>query len=136
MATFRLVIADDHPLFRDALRLAVSQTVADGEIAEADSFDSLCARLDSTLHVRGRLIGGPAFELSGDVQLLRRGVGELRVTDLVVDGALVSPDRAAGLLTRAGRRVAPSSRLRFDVPSFVDSIRVSGGSVEILKRER
>ena len=45
MAAFRLVIADDHPLFRDALRLAVSQTVADAEIAEADSFDSLCARL-------------------------------------------------------------------------------------------
>lgn len=45
MAAFRIVIADDHPLFRDALRLAVSQTVADCDIAEADSFDSLCARL-------------------------------------------------------------------------------------------
>lgn len=45
MAAFRIVIADDHPLFRDALRLAVSQTVVDGEIAEADSFDALCARL-------------------------------------------------------------------------------------------
>jgi len=48
MAAFRLVIADDHPLFRDALRLAVSQTVADADIAEADSFDSLCARLKAT----------------------------------------------------------------------------------------
>lgn len=48
MAAFRLVIADDHPLFRDALRLAASQTVADGEIAEADSFDSLCATLRAT----------------------------------------------------------------------------------------
>lgn len=45
MGAFRIVIADDHPLFRDALRLAVSQTVVDGDIAEADSFDSLCARL-------------------------------------------------------------------------------------------
>lgn len=45
MGAFRIVIADDHPLFRDALRLAVSQTVADGDIAEADSFDSLCAKL-------------------------------------------------------------------------------------------
>lgn len=45
MAAFRIVIADDHPLFRDALRLAVSQTVVDGEIAEADSFDALCTRL-------------------------------------------------------------------------------------------
>jgi DNA-binding NarL/FixJ family response regulator len=48
MATFRFVIADDHPLFRDALRLAVSQTVADGDIAEADSFDSLCSRLEAS----------------------------------------------------------------------------------------
>lgn len=48
MAAFRIVIADDHPLFRDALRLAVSQTVVDGEIAEADSFDALCARLRSS----------------------------------------------------------------------------------------
>jgi DNA-binding NarL/FixJ family response regulator len=45
MAAFRLVIADDHPLFRDALRLAVSQTVADGEITEAESFDDLLVRL-------------------------------------------------------------------------------------------
>jgi DNA-binding NarL/FixJ family response regulator len=45
MAAFRLVIADDHPLFRDALRLAVSQTIADSDIAEADSFDTLCAKL-------------------------------------------------------------------------------------------
>jgi DNA-binding NarL/FixJ family response regulator len=48
MAAFRLVIADDHPLFRDALRLAVAQTVADAETVEADSFDSLCARLRAT----------------------------------------------------------------------------------------
>ncbi|HUJ98064.1 MAG TPA: response regulator transcription factor [Stellaceae bacterium] len=45
MAAFHIVIADDHPLFRDALRLAVSQTVIDADIAEADTFDSLCARL-------------------------------------------------------------------------------------------
>ncbi|MGB8182075.1 MAG: response regulator transcription factor [Stellaceae bacterium] len=51
MAAFRIVIADDHPLFRDALRLAVSQTVVDGEIAEADSFDALCARLRASADI-------------------------------------------------------------------------------------
>lgn len=45
MASFHISIADDHPLFRDALRLAVSQTVEGAEIAEADSFDSLCLLL-------------------------------------------------------------------------------------------
>ena len=97
--------------------------------------DSLSARLDSTLHVRGRITGGPAFELSGDVQLVRRGVGELRIADLLVDGAPVPPDRVAELLGRAGRRAAPSDRLRFDVPGFVASIRLGAGGVEILKRE-
>ena len=43
----RLVIADDHPLFRDALRLTIGQIFGDAEIAEADSFDSLQARLEA-----------------------------------------------------------------------------------------
>ena len=47
MAAYRLVIADDHPLIRDALRLTIAQTFADVEIAEADSFDSLRASLDA-----------------------------------------------------------------------------------------
>ena len=48
MAACRLVIADDHPLFRDALRLTIAQTFADAEIAEANSFDSLRAALEAT----------------------------------------------------------------------------------------
>ena len=47
MAACRLVIADDHPLFRDALRLTIAQTLPEAEIAEADSFDSLRAALDA-----------------------------------------------------------------------------------------
>ena len=47
MAACRLVIADDHPLFRDALRLTIAQTFADAEIAEASSFDSLRVLLDA-----------------------------------------------------------------------------------------
>lgn len=47
MAACRLVIADDHPLFRDALRLTIGQTLGEAEIAEADSFDSLRARLEA-----------------------------------------------------------------------------------------
>ena len=48
MAAYRLVIADDHPLIRDALRLTIAQTFAEAEIAEADSFDSLRASLATT----------------------------------------------------------------------------------------
>ncbi len=43
---YRLVIADDHPLFRGALREAVSRSFARVEIAEAGSFDETAKLLD------------------------------------------------------------------------------------------
>ena len=42
----RLVIADDHPLFRDALRQAVGSVVTSARIDEAGSFEELTALLD------------------------------------------------------------------------------------------
>src|ERR1700743_2310296 len=44
--TTRLVIADDHPLFRDALRQAVASVVTSARIDEAGSFEELTALLD------------------------------------------------------------------------------------------
>jgi DNA-binding NarL/FixJ family response regulator len=46
-ATYRLVIADDHPLFRGALRAAVSGEFAGAEIAEAGTFDDVVAQLEA-----------------------------------------------------------------------------------------
>ncbi len=43
---YRLVIADDHPLFRGALREAVARLVAHAEIAEAGSFEEVSMLLD------------------------------------------------------------------------------------------
>jgi DNA-binding NarL/FixJ family response regulator len=43
---YHLVIADDHPLFRGALREAVSGLLARVEIAEAGSFDDVAKLLD------------------------------------------------------------------------------------------
>jgi DNA-binding NarL/FixJ family response regulator len=45
-ASTRLVIADDHPLFRDALRQAVASVVAGAKIDEAGSFEDLTALLE------------------------------------------------------------------------------------------
>jgi DNA-binding NarL/FixJ family response regulator len=45
-ASTHLVIADDHPLFRDALRQAVSSVVASAKISEAGAFDELTALLE------------------------------------------------------------------------------------------
>ena len=43
---YRLVIADDHPLFRGALREAVAGLFEHAEIAEAGSFEEVSALLD------------------------------------------------------------------------------------------
>jgi len=40
-----LVIADDHPMFRDALRQAVASVVEEVKIDEAGTFDELTALL-------------------------------------------------------------------------------------------
>ncbi|MDO8978614.1 MAG: response regulator transcription factor [Afipia sp.] len=45
-ASMHLVVADDHPLFRDALRQAVATVVATARIDEAGSFEELTALLD------------------------------------------------------------------------------------------
>jgi DNA-binding NarL/FixJ family response regulator len=42
----RLVIADDHPLFRDALRQAVAGVVSQAKIDEAGSFEDLTGLLE------------------------------------------------------------------------------------------
>lgn len=45
---YRLVIADDHPLFRGALREAVNGLFDSAEIAEAGSFDEVARLLDAS----------------------------------------------------------------------------------------
>jgi DNA-binding NarL/FixJ family response regulator len=46
VSSTHLVVADDHPLFRDALRQAVASVVAYARIDEAGSFEELTALLD------------------------------------------------------------------------------------------
>lgn len=46
MASYRIVIVDDHPLLRDALRQALSGSVQGLEVAEAGSLDGLSQALE------------------------------------------------------------------------------------------
>jgi len=48
-STYTFVIADDHPLFRGAMREAVSGLFGDAIIAEAGSFDEAVALLEPAL---------------------------------------------------------------------------------------
>jgi DNA-binding NarL/FixJ family response regulator len=47
MASHRIIIVDDHPLFRDALRQAVAAAFVDSETLVASSLDELVAKLES-----------------------------------------------------------------------------------------
>jgi DNA-binding NarL/FixJ family response regulator len=46
LSSYRLVIADDHPLFRGALREAVSGMFGHVDMAEAGTFDEVAALLE------------------------------------------------------------------------------------------
>src|SRR6202045_3633777 len=50
-ASTRLVIADDHPLFRDALRQAMTSVIVSAKIDEAGSFEELTALLEQDADV-------------------------------------------------------------------------------------
>jgi DNA-binding NarL/FixJ family response regulator len=50
-ASTHLVIADDHPLFRDALRQAVASVIPSAKIDEAGSFEDLTALLERDAEV-------------------------------------------------------------------------------------
>lgn len=47
MASYSIIIVDDHPLFRDALRQALSNSIRDLQISEAGSLDELSDSLEA-----------------------------------------------------------------------------------------
>ncbi len=47
MASYSIIIIDDHPLFRDALRQALSDSFSDLKISEAGSLDGLSSALEA-----------------------------------------------------------------------------------------
>ena len=46
MAAYSIIIIDDHPLFRDALRQALSENFNDLKISEAGSLDGVSSALE------------------------------------------------------------------------------------------
>ncbi|GGY76104.1 response regulator [Marinobacter zhanjiangensis] len=95
--TQHIIIADDHPLFRAALRQAVSQAVPDADVAEVESIKALQAAVEQKpdadlvlldlnmpgahgfsglVFMRGQYPGLPVVVVSGseDLQVMRRSI--------------------------------------------------------------
>jgi DNA-binding NarL/FixJ family response regulator len=131
MVAYRLIIADDHPLFRDALRLTIAQTLAEAEIVEADCFDSLRASLDAApdtdlvlldlnmpgmrglsglLYVRAQFSAVPVAIISANEQprVIRLAL-ELGAIGYIAKSTTASEIREALSALLAGRTWAPAS---------------------------
>jgi hypothetical protein len=93
--------------------------------------DSLEARVDSLLWIRGRLRGASRFELGGELAMLRRGVAELRVAHLAIDGVEADSARVARLVIGVRSRTAPADRIRFEVPGLVTELAIDDGSIRM-----
>lgn len=94
--------------------------------------DSLVARADSMLAIRGRIANAP-FELRGDLRLVRRGLAELVVQSLHVDGTNIDPMMISRLVARGRARTEDSDRLRFDVPLSVTRIAIIDGAIAMTR---
>jgi len=93
----KIIVADDHPLFRAALKQAVSQAVEDGEVLEADTIGGLQQLIEDhpdadlvlldlnmpgahgfsgLVFMRGQYPGLPVVVVSGseDLQVMRRAI--------------------------------------------------------------
>ena len=98
--------------------------------------DSIEARIDSVLWIRGRLRGGARFELGGDIRLSRRGIAEFRVDHLNIGGVSADSARTARLVVGVRSRSADVDRMRFEVPLFVTEVAIMDGAAELTTRAR
>ena len=100
------------------------------------AIDSLEARIDSVVWIRGRLRGGSRFELAGDVRIVRRGLAELRIDHMVIDGVDADSARVARMVVGVRSRSADWDRMRFEVPGSVEKIGVASGTAIVILRQQ
>jgi hypothetical protein len=96
------------------------------------SLDSVQVRADSLLWMRGRVRGAATFELGGEIRVIRRGLAELRVAHLTINGANAPPSMIASLVNRGRVRPEEADRIRFEIPRTVTGLLVADGNVNVL----
>ena len=122
-AQTHLVIADDHPLFRDALRQAVASVVSSATIDEAGSFDDLTTLLEQDSDVDLILLDLTMPGISGFSGLIY-----LRAQYPAIPVVIVSASDDAGTIRRSldfgASGFIPK---RFGVETLRDAIHESDG---------
>jgi len=109
--TCRIIIADDHPLFREAMLRTVQRLLPEANICEAGDFDAVLELLSQdnepdTLMLDLRFPGLTCITQLAD---LRRQLPRttLIVVSMVDDQALISEVMAAGIDGFIGKNIAP-----------------------------
>ncbi|UVL97493.1 MULTISPECIES: response regulator transcription factor [Pseudomonas] len=109
--TCRIIIADDHPLFREAMLRTVQRLLPEANICEAGDFDAVLELLPQdnepdTLMLDLRFPGLTCITQLAD---LRRQLPRttLIVVSMVDDQALISEVMAAGIDGFIGKNIAP-----------------------------
>jgi DNA-binding NarL/FixJ family response regulator len=109
--TCRIIIADDHPLFREAMLRTVQRLLPEADICEAGDFDAVLELLPQdnepdTLMLDLRFPGLTCITQLAD---LRRQLPRttLIVVSMVDDQALISEVMAAGIDGFIGKNIAP-----------------------------
>ena len=109
--TCRIIIADDHPLFREAMLRTVQRLLPEADICEAGDFDAVLELLSQdnepdTLMLDLRFPGLTCITQLAD---LRRRLPRttLIVVSMVDDQALISEVMAAGIDGFIGKNIAP-----------------------------
>ncbi|MBH3447178.1 response regulator transcription factor [Pseudomonas moraviensis] len=109
--TCRIIIADDHPLFREAMLRTVQRLLPEADICEAGDFDAVLELLSQdneqdTLMLDLRFPGLTCITQLADLrQRLPRTT--LIVVSMVDDQALISEVMAAGIDGFIGKNIAP-----------------------------
>jgi DNA-binding NarL/FixJ family response regulator len=108
----RIIIADDHPVFRDGLRRIVQKACPSAEIVEADTFDGvekLAEGGESAPDTFVLDLSFPGFEQAASISKLRRAYQQssIIIVSMSDDPATIEKVMAAGADGFIGKAVLP-----------------------------
>ena len=105
----RIIIADDHPLFREAMLRTVQRLLPEATLEEAGDLDAVTALLDSEPDTLILDLRFPGLTCITQLAELRRRLPRttLIVVSMVDDQALISEVMSAGVDGFIGKNIAP-----------------------------